>query len=476
MGKSIMDEVTKQFYIALPSNSSFNFFPNNTQSSYRTKLASPLKLDGDYECGLKEIFLPRNYFNIGDHNNNYSIVQHKEIEIEQQFMKYEVEFEHLSNESNSSLWEKINKNIERVTSENKSVHFVFDEKNTNVKLELKTGFEVFISENSASKMLFMLNLPNKDITITKSTTFSFRPSSLLKKQTFTIINRNPKSIRRNKIPIAPLNVGNEPKNINELAAVLNENINLLKLEKFIQVFSLPEENILRFIMQPNVKIRFKREDSEYFINAFNINDTYIYYDDQDFTLNEGTPIPVGGFINMTIEEYYTIKEIVKVTEDFLIDVGIYNTPQKLFETIKTVQLSQLPNSKVKMIVPSDTEINFGKGLRDMLGFVNINYNSGTYVSEYPLELDGGITELYVYTNIISAYHIGDTFAKCLCVIPCMSEKEDQIFRHYQTPLYFPVSQTFIESIDIDIKTASGNSVIFNGGKVYVLLSFRKRNL
>jgi len=433
-------------------------------------------LDGNFECGVKEIFIPRNYFNVAEHNNGYSLTYDKDIETLIDFKEYKIDFQYSNAENTVEFWKKLNESILEIIGKSNAVKFVFNEVSASLTLDIGKGFEVIITEAEAPKLLFMLNLPNEDIKITESSNYQFRPSNQLKKQTFTIINKNPKNVKRNKIPIASLNVGKEPSDITELAAVINENISLLKLEKSLQVSAIAEENVLRLKMAPNVEITFNRSESDYFINAFNINEKLAYFAEEQFALMEGRSIPVIGFINIEIKEYYTITEKKRVTENYLLDVGIYNTAQKLFESIKRIHLSHLPNYKVRMVVPVGLEVKFSKGLGDMLGFVNTNYDTGTFVSKYPLELDGGITELYVYTDIISTYHVGDTFAKCLCVIPCMAERGDQIVRHYQNPLYFPVSQNFIESIFIQIKTGSGNNIIFNGGKVYVLLSFRRKRL
>jgi len=49
-----------QFYVTLPSDSSPNFFPNNTIASFRTKLAIPIELEPDkWKVGLVEISYPR---------------------------------------------------------------------------------------------------------------------------------------------------------------------------------------------------------------------------------------------------------------------------------------------------------------------------------------------------------------------------------------------------------------------------------
>lgn len=59
-----------------------------------------------------------------------------------------------------------------------------------------------------------------------------------------------------------------------------------------------------------------------------------------------------------------------------------------------------------------------------------------FFSEYSLELNAGITEIFIYTDIVESHHVGDTVAPLLHAIPVMTEKEDQIIRVYTTPLYF----------------------------------------
>ena len=44
-----------QFYLTLPSNSSFTNYPKNTLAEYTTQLPRPIQLDGEWEVALVEI-------------------------------------------------------------------------------------------------------------------------------------------------------------------------------------------------------------------------------------------------------------------------------------------------------------------------------------------------------------------------------------------------------------------------------------
>ena len=52
------------FYMTLPSNSSFDHFPNNILSDYTTKLPQEIHLEGSWEVGIAEISYPRTWYNV----------------------------------------------------------------------------------------------------------------------------------------------------------------------------------------------------------------------------------------------------------------------------------------------------------------------------------------------------------------------------------------------------------------------------
>jgi hypothetical protein len=52
------------FYLTLPSNSSMQYYPNNTLSAFTTHLPNGVELHGEWEVGLVEIQYPRNWYNV----------------------------------------------------------------------------------------------------------------------------------------------------------------------------------------------------------------------------------------------------------------------------------------------------------------------------------------------------------------------------------------------------------------------------
>lgn len=51
--------MANNFYVDLFSNSSLEYFPDNTVSNFTVKLSQPIQLDGEYECALAQLICPQ---------------------------------------------------------------------------------------------------------------------------------------------------------------------------------------------------------------------------------------------------------------------------------------------------------------------------------------------------------------------------------------------------------------------------------
>ncbi|GBL66040.1 hypothetical protein AVEN_190431-1 [Araneus ventricosus] len=153
---------------------------------------------------------------------------------------------------------------------------------------------------------------------------------------------------------------------------------------------------------------------------------------------------------------------------------MYQTAQDLFKEFQFITLKLSSDSRVRLQVPSHTSVTFGEKLRDMLGFTQDTFEHGDYKAEYVLELRAGITEIYVYCDIIAPSLVGDSLASILKIIPIANEHNEQIVKNFSVPLYFRVKKQFFDSVELILKTSSGSDVKFISGKTNVVLSFRKK--
>ena len=61
------------FYLTLPSNSSHQFFQDNTMTDFITKLSSTIELTNEWEVGLAEIMFPRSWYTIPKRGLNIDV-------------------------------------------------------------------------------------------------------------------------------------------------------------------------------------------------------------------------------------------------------------------------------------------------------------------------------------------------------------------------------------------------------------------
>ena len=61
------------FYLTLPSNSSLEYFPDNTLTHFITKLPRTIDLDGGWEVGLAEIQYPHTWYNVRE-NDGWMVI------------------------------------------------------------------------------------------------------------------------------------------------------------------------------------------------------------------------------------------------------------------------------------------------------------------------------------------------------------------------------------------------------------------
>lgn len=472
-----MDQILEEFYVSLPSNSSMDYFPENTQASYRTKLSSPLMLSGEWEVALTEIFMSRNWFNIGKHNNGYSVDIVKEESSPIDMATYDVQLPRELGKDVDEFWLSVNREIQKEVDIYPSVLFAVENGGEEIRVNIASGFELLIEVNNAPKLFYMFHLPNENITISTDTVFKFRPTTQsLDSHVLTIINRNPKSVTKHVIPFTVIKQ-NIKLNKENIFNILNANIALLELENHLSFDYKPLKNEVEIKTSNYGELHITSERSNSLMQILNIKSDTVLKGTNTLSVNPLLQPKVGEIIELHIKEYFERKYHNSYTENLTINVGMYKSAERLFKEFKYINLQQLPNLRIKLHVPEKCEVRFGVGLADMLGFSKTrSFKSGDYISDYPLELDGGITEIFVYTDIIASHHVGDSFSPLLRVIPCINEKEEQIVKHYNIPIYFPLRKHFIETIEIELKTSSGEDIIFTGGKTFALLSFRRRKL
>ena len=86
------------------------------------------------------------------------------------------------------------------------------------------------------------------------------------------------------------------------------------------------------------------------------------------------------------------------------------------------------------------------------------------------------TKLYVYTDITQNLLVGDVRAPLLLVVPAKLRYGNTTCVTYEQPQFLPLSRSNIQTIEINIKSDTGELVSFESGKSIVKLFFRRKSL
>lgn len=469
--------MTSDFYITLPSNSSMEHFPENTQSCFRTKLSAPLVLVGnDWEVGLTEIFIPKTWYNVDGHNSAYSVTLDVEEWVPRRPSEYTIDVLLENNMNVLDFCDKVNDGISRHLKNN---GVKFQPQKDKVTVELSPGCEVHILKEFSPKLLVMFHNPGQNLIVTDTKTLKYKPHTGSRtREKINIINHHIMSLQEFILPTNPIKPrGEYLRTGRTLSDVLNENIRLLDLEDKIKFSYSPEKREMYFDMSKGINIYFDKATAPTLMQKLGVKGERGHFSDKHtFQVDPKIEVKPGETMKVVIPVRIEDSKKVRKKIDFNLPPGLYKTSESLFSAFEHVSLSLLPNWKVLMRVLPNNELSLSKGLADMLGFKETDFIEGIHMSKYPLALDAGITEIYVYSDLVSSHHVGDTFAPLLRVVPARSESSDEIVKQYDRPLYFPLKNKFLETILIELRTGFGETITFTSGKTHVVLSFRRKKL
>ena len=174
--------------------------------------------------------------------------------------------------------------------------------------------------------------------------------------------------------------------------------------------------------------------------------------------------------------------------------GYYSTIEEvvtslnsLFNNLKTAQkLVRVPtfgyNSRKKKfhvdLQPGES-LHFKPKLAAMLGIttnpIHCGIESIKYHGEDLFNLDETIHTLYVYCNIIENMPVGSDETPLLRIVGVDAKQGEIIRKTYDNPMYVPVRIKKFDTIEIDIKSNTGEHAQFQQSKSEVILHFRKHS-
>ena len=240
------------------------------------------------------------------------------------------------------------------------------------------------------------------------------------------------------------------------------------------------------------------------------NSSMDYYPDNtlsDFTTKLFKPINLSGEYEVALTEISFPHSFYNLTEPFnrvlysgngsqrnireiFVPPGYYHDLAELFSTMYEL-MDDLGKANIKLTLNKNTQKVNAK-LRDgafvelhpvlaaMLGFVEkpddklLSFRIlNSLEGNLPIDLNGGLYSLYLYTDIVADQMIGDAFAPLLRIVHIDKRKcGDIVTCTYQSPNFVKMKMKYFDTIDMHIRRDTGEKISFQRGKVIVKLCFR----
>ena len=205
---------------------------------------------------------------------------------------------------------------------------------------------------------------------------------------------------------------------------------------------------------------------EYKRSWYTINDTensirYCFAVDGDIYI-EWLSIPPGYYGN--------IKDLVAKINAAIGRVS-GKRPREKWSLLKYDDISR----KIVIFLQKGDNFNFSDDLQLILGITGpiLGYNDDTwFTGEEVCDIDRKVSSIFIYCDATEHVPIGDVTAPLLRTIAVGGKQGEIIRRIFDKPLYVPIRKKNFDSIEIDMRTDTGDPIPFESGKSSVTLHFR----
>ena len=131
------------------------------------------------------------------------------------------------------------------------------------------------------------------------------------------------------------------------------------------------------------------------------------------------------------------------------------------------------NRKVTIGLQNNAEIAL-ENIGHILGFQSTSQvNSKISRGEREADLEHGFHDLYIYCDIAQAQYVADVLIPLLRIVPVEGVNGQRVNKSFLRPQYIPVDRKAFETIEVNIRRDTEESVPFESGKVLLTLHFRE---
>ena len=132
--------------------------------------------------------------------------------------------------------------------------------------------------------------------------------------------------------------------------------------------------------------------------------------------------------------------------------------------------------RVKEYIKANCALRLQEGLAQILGLPDLEVISQTMTAPHSVDINRGLTALYVYCNLCEPQIVGDTLAPLLRIVDSKGKDGQNIVKFYGQPHFVPLRKKYIDVIEIKISDDTGNIISFTSGKVICKLHIRLKRV
>ena len=129
--------------------------------------------------------------------------------------------------------------------------------------------------------------------------------------------------------------------------------------------------------------------------------------------------------------------------------------------------------KVKINVPKGRFVLITGDIATTLGFEQDMEIEKETISPYVADVNGGLSSMYVYTNIVDAQFVGDVKVPFLRIVNTQGNYGDDVNVSFRYMQYVPIKVKSFETLEINTKDDKNKNVSFGFGKSIVTLHFKQ---
>lgn len=131
--------------------------------------------------------------------------------------------------------------------------------------------------------------------------------------------------------------------------------------------------------------------------------------------------------------------------------------------------------RVKIKTTGDAKVVLYSGIAELLGFEPGEYQ-GTIESPRIADPMAAFPVIYVYCDIVEPQVVGDIFAPLLKIVKVEGRDGEMVNASFLRPHYVPIIRNQFQTIEVVLRTQSGDLVPFERGRVIAVLHFRIKKI